>query len=190
MMQWRVRWFATGGLLLALVAGAQTVRKPIEPSVQTERTFFLKNARTQADQNEVLTALRNIVSLECRIFLVPGVSAIAMEGPEDQLALAEKLLRDVDVPRKVYRLTYTVTETDSGKRIGVQHFAMVVAGGQRTQMKQGNRVPLVTGTLPVTGATSATMSTQVTYVDVGRWIRWRTAWACGPRWKFRALLGK
>ncbi len=145
--------------------GTQHRRLPVEPSVETERTFFLHNARTQADQNELLTALRNLLGPETRIFLVPGQAAIVMEGQPDQMALLEKMLRDLDLPRKVYRLTYTLTETDGGKRLGVQHYSMEVEGGLRSQLKQGNRVPLVTGTVPVKDA--ASLSSQVTYIDVG-----------------------
>ena len=34
---------------------------------------------------------------------------------------------------------------DGGKRIGTQHFAMIVVTGQRTVLKQGSKVPIVTG---------------------------------------------
>jgi len=64
---------------------------------------------------------------------------------------------------KTYRLTYTLTETDGGKRIGTQHFAMIVVSGRKTVLKQGNRVPLVTGTV----STSGGPQTQVQYLDIG-----------------------
>ncbi len=158
-------WIGGTMLLCASALVAQEGRRGPEQTVASERTFFLKYARTQQDQNELLTALRNLLEPSSKIFLVPGQSAILMEASPEQFALAEKLLRDIDLPRKLYRLTYTVTETEGEKRVGVQHFAMLVAAGQRTQMKQGNRVPLVTGSLPVAGTASA--STQVSYIDVG-----------------------
>ncbi|HSV90313.1 MAG TPA: hypothetical protein VLH80_04415, partial [Nitrospiraceae bacterium] len=64
---------------------------------------------------------------------------------------------------KTYRLTYTLTETDGGKRVGTQHFAMIVVSGGKTVLKQGNRVPLVTGSV----STSGGAQTQVQYLDVG-----------------------
>ena len=64
---------------------------------------------------------------------------------------------------KTYRLTYTLTETDGGKRIGTQQFAMIVVSGRKTVLKQGNRVPLVTGSV----STSGGAQTQVQYLDVG-----------------------
>jgi hypothetical protein len=69
----------------------------------------------------------------------------------------------VQAGSKTYRLTYTVTETDGGKRVGTQHFAMIVVSGRKTVLKQGNRVPLVTGSL----STSGGAQTQVQYLDIG-----------------------
>ncbi len=166
-MRMGTRLILVSGLLLGCNGIAQETKSPPWWGVDSERTIFLKNVGTQAEQNEILTAVRNMVAPSTRIFLAPGQSAIIVEGPPDQVLLAEKVIREIDLPRKVFRLTYTLTDLDGGKRVGVQHFAVVVANGQRTQMKQGNRVPLVMGTIPVAGATTATNSTQVTYIDVG-----------------------
>lgn len=64
---------------------------------------------------------------------------------------------------KTYRLTYALTETDGGKRVGTQHFAMIVVPGRKTVLKQGNRVPLVSGSI----STSGGAQTQVQYLDIG-----------------------
>jgi hypothetical protein len=39
-----------------------------------------------------------------------------------------------------------MTERDSGKTIGVQHFSIIVASGSKTDFKQGSRVPVAVGT--------------------------------------------
>ena len=64
---------------------------------------------------------------------------------------------------KTYRLTYALTETDGGKRVGTQRFAMIVVSGRKTVLKQGDRVPLVAGSV----STSGGAQTQVQYLDVG-----------------------
>lgn len=139
-----------------------------EPTAASEHTFYLKNATSVVEMNETVTALRNMLSPSSRIFVVPSQSAILFEGPPSQIELATKLLRDLDLPEKLYRLTYTMTDLDDGKRIGVQHFSITVAAGQRTQLKQGNRVPLVTGSAPVAGTAAVDLrSSQITYIDVG-----------------------
>ncbi len=83
--------------------------------------------------------------------------------PED-LAIIQKMLDELDRPKKTYRLTYTISEMDGGKRIGSQHFAMVLTAGQRTMMKQGSKVPVVTGT---NNKDSGTMENAVSYLDIG-----------------------
>ena len=74
------------------------------------------------------------------------------------------MLDELDHPKKTYRLTYTISEMDGGKRIGSQHFAMVLTTGQRTQMKQVRKVPVITG---MNNKESGTMENAVSYLDIG-----------------------
>jgi type II secretory pathway component GspD/PulD (secretin) len=129
------------------------------------QTFYLTNVSAQNDANEVTVALRNLLTPEVKIYLVPNQNAITMRGTPDQLALAQKIISDLDRPKKTYRLTYTTIETDGSKRIGVQHFSMIVAPGQRTVLKQGSKVPIATGSYSANGSSGA--QTQFTYIDVG-----------------------
>jgi type II secretory pathway component GspD/PulD (secretin) len=117
------------------------------------------------DANEVLVALRNLLPPDVKIYLAPSQNAITMRATADELALAQKIIGDLDRPKKTYRLTFTTVETDGSKRVGVQHFAMVVTPGQRTVLKQGSKVPIATGSYSATGNTGA--QTQFTYIDVG-----------------------
>lgn len=66
---------------------------------------------------------------------------------------------------KTYRLTYTFTELDGGKRVGTQHFSVIVTSGSQTTLKQGSKIPVVTGTY---NAGVAGTQTQMTYLDVGQ----------------------
>jgi hypothetical protein len=125
------------------------------------RTLSLSNATQQADANEIVAAIRNILPPESKIYLVSSRNAIIVRAMPDDIALAQKLISDLDKPKKTYRLTYTVTEMDGIKKIGSQRFAMVLASGQDTSLKLGNKVPIVTD------AASAGGQTQYTYVDVG-----------------------
>ncbi len=144
-------------------APAQLIGAAAAVAPHSVRTFRLTYATSQAEQNEILTAIRNIASANLRIFLLPSSNEIAANGTAEDLALVADLLTKIDVPHKEYRLTYTFTETDGGKRIGVQRYAMVVMAGQRVQMKEGSRVPLVTG---ATKADSG-LAKQTQYIDVG-----------------------
>jgi type II secretory pathway component GspD/PulD (secretin) len=168
----RAMKFARGifGMTLVLVLGglnawAQTEPAAARPEPDTvQQTFYLNNISQQSDANEVTTALRNLLDPKVKIYPVMNQYAIVMRATPDQLLLAQKLLNDLDRPKKTYRLTYTMTELDAGKRVGVQHFGMIVVGGQRTVLKQGSKVPVVTGSY-TTGSSGP--KSDVTYLDVG-----------------------
>ncbi len=65
-----------------------------------------------------------------------------------------------------YRVTYTVTESDAGKRTGVQHYAMTAVSNLRTTMKHGSKNPVMTGGVVHGGASDGTQF-EFTYLDVG-----------------------
>ena len=128
------------------------------------RTFILQTGSSANDANDVLTAIRVMVDPEVRVFLSPSANAISVRATPTQLQLIEKLLSEINQPRKQYRLTYTLTELDAGKRIGVQSFAVIVAAGGRTSLKDGSKIPIVTGTL---SKDSKDPETQFNYLDIG-----------------------
>jgi hypothetical protein len=131
------------------------------PNSLPERTFYLHNVTQQADANETVSALRNLLPAEARVFLVFNQAAIVARAMPDDLAQAQRLLNDLDRPKKTYRLTYTVTEMDGTRKIGTQHFAMVLTRGQDTSLKLGNKFPIVTE------AATPPLQTQFTYIDIG-----------------------
>ena len=164
--------FANGvcGLMVCLALGgasawgqaAADASKPV-PELSV-RTFYLTNISQKTDADEIVTALRNLLDPKDKVYWVPSQNAIVLQGSAEQLKLAQKLLGDLDRPKKTYRLIYTLTEMDAGKRVGVQHFAMIVVTGQRTTLKQGSKIPVVTGSYNP-GTSNA--QTQVTYLDIG-----------------------
>jgi type II secretory pathway component GspD/PulD (secretin) len=129
------------------------------------QTFYLNNVSQQNDANEVVVAVRNLLPPDVKIYLVPSQNAIVVRATSDQIAQAQKIINDLDRPKKTYRLIYTITETDGDKRVGTQHFAMILTPGQRTVMKQGSKVPVATGSYAASGSSGA--QTQFTYLDVG-----------------------
>jgi type II secretory pathway component GspD/PulD (secretin) len=178
--------FASGifGMILALGLMGQSAWAQAAPAVSAEKantvskqestsatpnsnpvqTFYLTNVYQASDAIQLTDALRNMLDPHDKIYLVSSQNAIFVQGSPEQLALARRLLNDLDRPKKTYRLTYKITEMDDGKRVGVQHFAMVVVTGQRTFLKQGSRVPIATGAYT---AGSSNAQTQFTYIDVG-----------------------
>lgn len=148
-------------------AAARSVEQRNEPQVR--QTFFLVNLATPREMNDVQTDLRNMFP-RAKIFGVATDLAITVAGTAEDVEAAHKLITELDLPRKVYRLTYTITDIDNGKPAVTHHFALVVTSGSGngTEFKQGNRVPLVTG---ASDAGKPAQSTQVQYIDVGLLIK-------------------
>ena len=136
------------------------------PELCPERTFYLNNVSQQSEVNEIVTALRNTLPATDKIFLVESENAVVVRATPEDLALAEKLLNDLDRPKKNYRLTYTVTELDGSKQLGAQHYVMVAVSGQETA-QAGSKIPFATGSYSAGGTAPAGVQTQFTYIDVG-----------------------
>jgi hypothetical protein len=160
--------------VFALVLSAVGLRAQSQPAVsQPEhaqdkgvvRTFYLANATEANDLNEVQTALRIMVP-KAQIFAVSSQYAIAVRAAPEELDAAQKLIAELDHPRRVYRLIYTITNFDADKRTGSQRFVLLAATGQRTVFKHGSRVPIVTA-LKSGHSDSSDQNAQVQYVDVG-----------------------
>lgn len=134
-----------------------------KPANEITQTFFLANATDQRELNDILTDLRNVLS-RAHIYGVSSQNAITVHGTPDDIALTLKLITELDRPQKVYRLTYSISEIDGGKRTGTQHVSLIVLTGRKTTLRQGSRIPFLTGSV---SADTNTPSTQVQYVDVG-----------------------
>ena len=128
------------------------------------RIYHLHAGSEPNSSNEVLTGMRLLLSPDCKMYLLPGQNTMLVRCNQEQLVVADQIMRDIDLPKINYRLTYTIVESDNGKRIGVQHFAMAMIPGVRTTLKDGSKVPVATGSYNTTGATA---QTQFTYLDVG-----------------------
>jgi type II secretory pathway component GspD/PulD (secretin) len=128
------------------------------------KTIYLTNISQASEANEILVALRNMFDPGDKIYLVASQNAISIGSYPQEIARMEALAHELDKPHKSFRLTYTVAVVEDGKTIGTQHFSLVAADGQRTTMKEGDKVPVATGSFSTDNAAS---QTQFTYLDVG-----------------------
>ena len=166
-----VRMFVLVTLALTLFArsaAAETQDAAAKPSEEkagseTYQTLYLSSLSEQRDANDIQTDLRNMLP-KAKLYYVASQNAISIRGTPEDIQLAQKILSDIDRTKKTYRLAYTIRETEAGRQIGTQQFALVVASGGRTIFKQGNKVPVVTGVIKE-GTSSA--NSQVQYLDVG-----------------------
>ena len=152
-------------LILGLIGtGAWAQAAPAVEKPSSVETFYLANVNEIQGVNEVVVALRNVLDPEVKIYLLPSQNAIVMRATPDQLMLARKLLKDLDRPKRTYRLTYTIADMDAGKLVGKQHYAIIVVSGGRTTFKNGSKIPVVTGSYK---PDTSTVQSQLTYLDVG-----------------------
>jgi general secretion pathway protein D len=80
----------------AIFVASESKRKEFENNVM--KTFYLRNASTASELQEVVGTLKGILDIG-RIQVNPTHNSITLRGTTDQMVLAEKLISDVDKPK-------------------------------------------------------------------------------------------
>ena len=156
------------GTAFAVLSGSVALAQeqgPAQKSADIYRTLYLTNSSEQHDVNDIQTDLRNMLP-NAKIYYVPSGNAISLRGSAEDLAMAQKILTEIDRPRRGYRLTYTISDA-SGQGSGKQWVLIVTQGGGRVILKQGSRVPILTGSY----TRESGQSQEIQYVDVGMSIQ-------------------
>ena len=150
--------------------------KPCESRIspETYQTFYLTNLTQQNDLIDIQTDLRNMFP-KARLYAIPSQNAISMRGTPEDVQLAQKMVSDLDRPRKTYRLTYTIAETEGGKRTGTHQLNFVLTPAMKTSLRQGIKVPVFTGENCAESKAQSTplqyAGAQVQYQDVGLFVQ-------------------
>ena len=152
-----------------IFVASDTRAKHTDLDDRVDHTFYLHNVSQAYEANEIHTAIRNLLPPDTKTYFVPSQNAIVVSATDEQLARAERLINELDRAKKAYRLTYTVTETDAGKPVSTEHFVLNATDGQEETLKQGSKIPIITGSYNAvaTDSKSAGAETQYTYLDVG-----------------------
>jgi hypothetical protein len=155
-----------GVLLLAASAVAQTEKQSENKPATVQETIFLHHVVSQSALNDVLTALRSQLP-HVKNCGVADQNAITITATAEDLAVARKIVADLDKPLKSYRLTYTLAVLEGSKRTAERQYTLIVTGTRHSALKQGARVPIVTGAASDKDAKDAASNAQIQYVDVG-----------------------
>lgn len=93
-------------------------RKDLEDEVV--RTFYVSNTMTPQDLTEIVTGLRQLLDLR-RVSQVNAQNAIVVRDTPDKLALAEKIIRDIDKakPEVLLRVQVLSASLDRLRTLGV-----------------------------------------------------------------------
>jgi general secretion pathway protein D len=93
----------------AIFVASETRRKEFEDNVMT--TFYVRNASTPAELNEVVGTLKGILDIN-RIQVNPTHGTITLRGTPDQMVLAQKLITDLDKPKAEVVIEIAVLEVN------------------------------------------------------------------------------
>jgi general secretion pathway protein D len=96
----------------AIFVASEGKRKEFENNVL--KTFYLRNASTPTELQEVVGTLKGILDIG-RIQVNPTHSSITLRGTQDQMVLAEKLISDVDKPKAEVVIDIAVMQISRGR---------------------------------------------------------------------------
>jgi general secretion pathway protein D len=88
-----------------------TKRRDYEEQVM--KVFYLTNVNTPQELQEIVTAVRSVADIQ-RLFVYNSQNAIIARGEADRIALAEKIISDLDKPRAEVVIDVLVMSTSSG----------------------------------------------------------------------------
>jgi general secretion pathway protein D len=122
---------------------------------QVVRTFYLGNTLLPQDLTEIVTGLRQLLDLH-RVQQVNSLNAIMIRDTPDKIALAEKLIRDIDKAKPEVDLHVAVLQVrrDRLRNLGIQPGTSVTLSP--TPQKSSSS-PTTTGTTTTTTSNTVTL---------------------------------
>src|SRR5271156_150359 len=136
-------------------------RKDVEDEVI--RTFYLSNTLTPQDITEIITGLRQTLNLT-RVQQINAQNAIIIRDTPDKLALAAKIIRDIDKakPEVLIHVQVVTASVDRLRDLGILPGQSVsIAFTPRTALQPNSGTPTGSGTTTST-STSVVTATQIT----------------------------
>ncbi len=130
------------------------------------KTFYITNASTVQEFQEISTAVRTITNIT-RVFTVNPQKALVVRGSADAVALAEKLVRDLDRPKSEVVIDVLIMEANTSF---TRDLAATLASGGTAGINipitfNGSSPPASTTT--PTGTTTGTTGTTTPTTPVG-----------------------
>lgn len=151
-MQSKTFWRPVTPNTIFVAADTPAKRKEIESNVI--KTFYLSNLSQPTELQDVVNTLRTLLEVQ-RITMIPSQAAVVIRGTPDQLALADKLIADLDKARPEVIIDVVIMEVQREKmlNLGIQ------PPTSATVALQSNITSTTTST--TTGSTTSTTSNQI-----------------------------
>jgi general secretion pathway protein D len=117
----------------------QAKRRELEQNVV--KTFYLGNVSTPTDLQDIVNAIRTVLEVQ-RIQQIPSQSAIVIKGTPDQLALASKMIDDIDKskPEVIVDVVVAQVRRDKLRNLGItppQNLTVALQGVNGTTTSSG-----------------------------------------------------
>src|SRR5512146_2022244 len=156
-MESKTFWRPVTPNTIFVAADTQAKRKELEQSVI--RTFYLSNLSTPTEIQDVTNSLRQILEIT-RVQQLPSQGAIIVRGTPDQIALAQKVIDDIDKarPEVVVEVAVMQVSKDKLRQLGIQYPFSQTANPTISFIPKGG----LTTTTPTTGGTPGGTSTPTT----------------------------
>src|SRR5262249_54349046 len=115
--------------------------------------FYLGNVSTPTDLQDIVNAIRTVLEVQ-RIQNIPSQNAIVIKGTPDQLALAQKMVDDIDKskPEVIVDVIVAQVRRDKLRQLGItppQNAAVALAGGVTTTSNNGTTTTSSTPNLSI-----------------------------------------
>jgi general secretion pathway protein D len=130
-----------------------TKRRDYEEQVM--KVFYLTNVTTPQELQEIVTAVRSVADIQ-RLFVYNAQRAIIARGEADRIALAEKIIRDLDKPKSEVVIDILVMQAST--TITKNLSAAITPNGLNLPITFAPRASITTPAAATT-ATTATTST-------------------------------
>jgi general secretion pathway protein D len=145
------------------------VTKRREYTDEVAKVFYIKNATSVQEFQEIATAIRSVTDLR-RVYTYNAQKMLLIRGEADSVALAEKLIRDMDKPKAEVVVDIMVMEVNSTR---TRQLAATIANGTTP----GINIPVgftprssLAGTTTTTtgGTTTTTTSNAIGVGNIGK----------------------
>lgn len=130
------------------------------------KTFYITNASTVQEFQEISTAVRTITNIT-RVFTVNPQKALVVRGSADAVALAEKLVHDLDKPKSEVVVDVLIMEANTTR---TRDLAATLASATSTGLSPGitNSINFTPRGAVTTGGTNGTPATTDNSINLSR----------------------
>ena len=103
-------WKPLSANTIFVTQDSPTKRRDYEEQVM--KVFYLSNVTTPQELQEIVTAVRSVADIQ-RLFVYNAQNAIIARGESDRIALAEKIIHDLDKPKSEVVVDILVLQVSS-----------------------------------------------------------------------------